>query len=97
MEAAASTRRLRVNIGLAQWARGPLVRSGACELKVLKENSGKNLNCPTRRTSAENLNCPFGRTSLEKIVLLSSFRAKLSYWTVVLQDGFHIMEHMKFI
>ena len=47
MEAAASTRRLRVNIGLAQRARGPLDRSGVCELKVLQENSPENLNCPT--------------------------------------------------
>ena len=47
----------------------------------------KNLNCPTKRTLAENLNCPTRRTLPEKIVLLSGFWAKLSYWTIVLQDG----------
>ena len=47
----------------------------------------KNLNCPTGRILAGNLNCPTRRTFLKKIVPLSSFWAKLSYWTVVLQDG----------
>ena len=37
--------------------------------------------------SVKNLNCPTGRTFPKKIVLLSSFRAKLSYLTVVQQDG----------